>query len=161
MDKSFLNLLWIPDIFIYNSKNVVKKGMLGEIEALAYKPISKCHFLTYMVTLNVEIVCHRLNFDEYPFDSNQCFFEMGSYTYPKEELIVTQLIKGNDIYYNHKGFLCSDYLIDLENFPMEKNETKFGYSKTGFQMTLQRYFVKYIFDYYIPSGLMAITSWVR
>ena len=161
MDKSFLNLMWIPDIYIYDTKKVIKNNMVGDVESLGYKPISKTHFLTYIVTLNVEIICHYLNFDDYPFDSNQCFFEMGSYTYAKEELIVTQLIKGNDIYNNQKGFLCSDYLIDLEKFPMARNETKFGYSKTGFKMTLQRNIEKYIFNYYIPSGLMVITSWVR
>ena len=161
IDKSFLNLLWIPDIFIYDAKKVVKKGMVGEIESLAYKAILKKHYLTYSVTLNAVVFCHRLNFDDYPFDTHECLFEIGSHTYPKEDLIVTALIKGNDLYDQHKGFLCSDYLIDLNQFPIEKNESIFGYSKTGFQIKLERKIEKYIFNYYIPSGLMVITSWVR
>ena len=156
IDKSFLNLLWIPDIYIYDAKKVDKNGMVGDLESLAYEPKLKMHFLTYLVTLNVEVVCHHLYFDDYPFDSHVCLFEVGSHTYPKEELIVTELI-----YYKPKGFLCSDYMIDLDNFPIEKNESKFGFSKTGFQMTLQRNIEKFIFYYYIPSGLMVITSWVR
>ena len=135
--------------------------MVGDLESLAYEPKSKMHFLTYLVTLNVEVVCHHLYFDDYPFDSHVCLFEVGSHTYPKEELIVTELIKGNDIYCQHKGFLCSDFVIDLDKFPIEKNESKFGYSKTGFQMTLQRNIAPYIFNYYIPSGLMVMTSWVK
>ena len=170
MDKSFLKLLWIPDIYVYDAKKLVKNGVVGDLESLYYRQrpfeyhshtISKLHFLTYCVTLNVEIVCHELHFNDYPFDSHECFFEMGSYTYPKEELIFTVLIEGNYIYYNQKDFLCSDFLMNLEKFPTERNESTFGYSITGFQMNLQRNIEKYIFNFYIPSGLMVITSWVR
>ena len=107
IDKSFLNLLWIPDLYIYDAKKIDKNGMVSDLESLAYEPKSNTHFLTYLVTLNVEVVCHHLNFDNYPFDSHVCLFEIGSHTYPKEELIVSELIKGNDIYSQQKGFLCS------------------------------------------------------
>ena len=163
MDKSFLHLLWIPDIYIYDAKKVDKNGVLNDLESLSYRqsPFDHHgHFLTYCVTLNIETVCHYLNFVPYPFDSHECFLEMGSYTYPKEELVFTELLEGNDSYYNHKGFLCSDFLIDLEKLPKDRNE-KSGYSKTGIQMILRRKVEKYIYNYYIPSGLMVITSWVR
>ena len=168
IDKSFLNLLWIPDIFIYDAKKLVKNGVVGDLESLSYRqrpfndlPTSKLHFLTYCVTLNVEIVCHEVNFDDYPFDSHECFFEMASYTYTKAKLIFNVLIEGNFIYYKQKGFLCSDFLMDLEKFPIERNVSAFDHSKTGFQINMQRNIEKYIFNYYIPSGLMVITSWVR
>ena len=137
MDKSFLNLLWLPDIFIYDAKKVVKNRVVGDFESLSYQPILKLHFLRYTVSLNVEIVCHHLKFDDYPFDTHECTFEMGSYTYPKEELIFTQMIEGN--YINKKGFVCSDFLIDVEKMPKERNESKSGYSITGFKMTTKKY----------------------
>ena len=168
IDKSFLNLLWIPDIFIYDAKKLVKNGIVGDLESLSYRrrpfnglPTSKLHFLTYIVTLNVEIVCHEVNFDDYPFDSHACFFEMASYTYPKEKLIFTVFIEGSFVYYNQKDFLCSDFLVDLEKFPIQRNQSEFGFSLTGFQINMQRNIGKYIFNYYIPSALMVITSWVR
>ena len=108
LDISFLKLLWMPDIFIYDAKKLAINGIDGDLENLKYLSTSKSHFLKYTVTVNVEIVCYHLYFDEYPFDSHDCFFEMGSYTYTKEELILTQLIEGNYMYYNQKGFVCSE-----------------------------------------------------
>ena len=118
------------------------------------------HFLTYYVTLNIETVCHHLNFDPYPFDSHECFLEMGSYTYNEDELVFTEVLEGNDIY-NRKGFLTSDFLIDLEKLPIERTVSNYSYSKAGIQMNLRRNIEKYVFNYYMPSGLMVITSWVR
>ena len=38
--------------------------------------------------------------------------------------------------------------------------TKENYSLAGFEMNLQRHSTKYIVDYYLPSGLFVVTSWV-
>ena len=85
---------------------------------------------------------------------------MGSYSYPKEELIFTELIKETSIYSNNNSFLRSNFLINFEKMPTDRNE-KSGYSIIGFKINLKRNVNKYIFNYYIPSGLMVITSWVR
>ena len=160
LDVSFRKLLWIPDIFIYDAKKLVKNGIDGDLENLKYLSSSNSHFLKYTLTVNVEIVCYRFNFDNYPFDSNDCFLDMGSYSYPKEELIFTELIKETSIYSNNNSFLRSNFLINFEKMPTDRNE-KSGYSITGFKINLKRNVNKYIFNYYIPSGLMVITSWVR
>ena len=161
MDISFLKLLWIPDIFVYDAKKLVKNGVVGDLENLKYQQIFKSHFLRYTVTVKVEIVCYHLHFEDYPFDSHDCHFEMGSFSHPKEELIFTELvIKNHSIYLNQKGFQRSDFLIKLEKLPIEKTELN-GYSIAGFKIKLQRNIDKYMFNYYIPSGLMVITSWVR
>ena len=38
--------------------------------------------------------------------------------------------------------------------------TNRNYSLAGFEMKLKRHATKYIVEYYLPSGLFVITSWV-
>ena len=85
VDVSFLKLLWTPDIFIYDAKKLAINGIDGDLENLKYQSTSKSHFLKQTVTVNVEIVCYRFNFDDYPFDSNDCLLELGSYSCPYQE----------------------------------------------------------------------------
>ena len=57
-----------------------------------------------------------------------------------------------------------DYKVDI--IPLKPNERTYvwlnigNYSLTGFEMHLQRHYMKYLFNYYLPSGLFVITSWV-
>ena len=38
--------------------------------------------------------------------------------------------------------------------------TNKNYSLAGFEMMFQRHTTKYIVEYYLPSGLFVVTSWV-
>ena len=160
LDISFLKLLWMPDIFIYDAKKLAINGIDGDLENLKYLSTSKSHFLKYTVTVNVEIVCYRFHFDDYPFDSHDCRLEMGSYSHPKEELIFTELVKKTSIYSNNNSLFRSNFFINFEKMPTEFNE-KLNYSITGFKINLKRNVRQHIFNYYIPSGMMVVTSWVR
>ena len=56
-----------------------------------------------------------------------------------------------------------DYSIEI--LPLkEKDELlvwhNYNYSLTGFEMRLKRKALKYIVNYYLPSGLFVVVSWV-
>ncbi len=57
-----------------------------------------------------------------------------------------------------------DYNVDLD--PLKAADSLFvwqsigNYSLTGFEMTLRRNSLKYLVNYYLPSGLFVIVSWV-
>ena len=57
-----------------------------------------------------------------------------------------------------------DYNVELE--PLKSKDSVFvwqsigNYSLTGYEMTLKRNSLKYIVNYYLPSGLFVIVSWV-
>ena len=58
-----------------------------------------------------------------------------------------------------------DYNVKLD--PLKKEDSIFvwqsigNYSLTGFEMTLRRNSLKYLVNYYLPSGLFVVVSWVR
>ena len=58
-----------------------------------------------------------------------------------------------------------DYELDIK--PLKKEDlqwywegTKSNYSLAGFEMKFHRYVAKYLLQYYLPSGLFVVTSWV-
>ena len=72
----------------------------------------------------------------------------------------TNLINYNDSERN----TILDYSIDI--VPLSEEDTIFywldiaNYSVTGFQINLQRNTLKYLVNYYLPSGLFVVVSWV-
>ena len=161
LEKSFQNKLWIPDIYIYDAKSVRKNHITSSYESLMYTPSWALGFgpnwlqtLTYCVMLNVEIFCHHMRFESYPFDSHTCYFEMSSYTYSRE------IFDFKKIGIRQFNISVSDFFIEVEKLHKEKYFSKRNYSKTGLKMTLRRKFNKYKYNCYIPSGLMVMISWV-
>ena len=160
LEKYFQNRLWIPDLYIYDAKSVGKNYITSSYETLLYTPSwsnwgpNWLQTLTYCVMLNVEIFCHNMSFESYPFDSHTCYFEMSSYTYSREMFDFKKIHVGK---YN---ISVSDFFIKVEKLSKEKYFNKRNYSKTGFKMTLQRKFNKYMFNCYIPSALVVMISWV-
>merc|ERR1712038_1644979 len=57
-----------------------------------------------------------------------------------------------------------DYKVKLEDLKAADKVLAYGdsgnYSITGFQMTLTRNVAKYLYIYYLPSGLFVAVSWV-
>ena len=57
-----------------------------------------------------------------------------------------------------------DYNVALN--PLKPEDSLFiwqsigNYSLTGFEMTLRRNSLKYLVNYYLPSGLFVVVSWV-
>ena len=69
------------------------------------------------------------------------YAEIGKNTALDYDLQVVKL-KREDLYYYWEG-------------------THSNYSLAGFKMKFKRHATKYIVDYYLPSGLFVVISWVR
>ena len=66
LQKSFINLLWIPDTYFHNLKNIKKHSVIQESEALFLTGINKKSALLYSLELEVEINCPLMSFENYP-----------------------------------------------------------------------------------------------
>ena len=56
-----------------------------------------------------------------------------------------------------------DFIIDVEELPEHKKTSKdiFGtFQRTGFEVKFQRKFATYFINYYVPSGILVVLSWV-
>ena len=70
-----------------------------------------------------------------------------------------QVLKYNDTRKN----TILDYQVEI--YPLKPEDRTYiwlnigNYSLTGFEMKLTRNYMKYLFNYYLPSGLFVIVSW--
>ena len=110
----------------------------------------------------VSIYC-PMRFEKYPLDLQICPLQIGSYGY-------------NDSYMSYKlGRLTRDtqqriavldYRIDIFNLSPEHQLMKgledpnSNFTLTGFMMELTRKRFSYVVNFYLPSGLFVVVSWV-
>ena len=95
-----------------------------------------------------------------------CYFRIGS---PKELEYSGQLFSpdpDNPLNFNNSQQVESQgYKLEINPLP-EHEELSFPdnngnhYQRTGFEIKFQHNFGKYLMNYYIPSGILVIFSWV-
>ena len=112
----------------------------------------------------VDIYC-PFRFDNYPFDKQHCPFQVGSYIYNASYLkfSVGKFIDLNAM--NDISTSVTDYKI-LKKIDLRDEYKVFSwsmydnYSLAGYEMHMERKSKKYIFNFYLPSSIFVIVSWV-
>ena len=157
LDKMFMKMLWVPDVYIFDLKSIRKHSLIHEFDGLYY--INKT--ILYNVELEVVIYC-EMDFEKFPFDSHTCFFKMGSFSY--DASLVTFTLDQLSFTLS-KQFNLLDFSTDVNPLPdSQKVYGDYGslyWSLTGCEVALKRRPHKYIFNYYVPSGLIVVFSWVN
>ena len=151
--------LWIPDAYIYGI-NEVKRMKLTEKFHYIYS--TNNHSLVYTNAFEITLFC-KMNFESYPFDKQRCDINLTSYSNSKKE-VTFQLQKVNflDNYqmssmeFNSRAKSFDDY--DDEFIRSDGEVMK--WSVVGFSVYLTRNPNKILIDYFIPSGLLVLVSWV-
>ena len=107
-----------------------------------------------------------MRFNLYPLDTQTCIFRFGSFAYHNDQMTY----KTNKLILNHKGraeSAVSDYSVSISDLPdvyklyLWEEGLNIAYSIAGFELKLTRHSMKYFFNYYLPSGLFTVVSWVR
>jgi len=152
----FLNDLWIPNVFIYNLKSF---SSLQVLKRLAGVWIIDGKDVFYNQFAQVTFLC-PMRFERYPLDEHICKFRVGS--------------TNMDINYMRFGETTVTYdessrntILDYQVEAKQLRETDriylyqgTNYSVTGVEMKLKRNMQKYLYIYYLPSGLFVVVSWV-
>ena len=102
-----------------------------------------------------------MRFSLYPLDSQICKFRIGSYAFDENKM----KFKTQKLFYDEQGYnTVLDYTIDI--YSMEQRDVFYiwdeigNFSLAGFEMKLNRHSLKYLINYYLPSSLFVIVSWV-
>ena len=83
IDKEKIKDFWMPDLYIYNLKQIENLDVLekrGGVKLFGNKTIR------YAFSTKTIIGC-EFHYQNYPFDSQSCDFTVGSYGYSSKELI--------------------------------------------------------------------------
>jgi hypothetical protein len=102
-----------------------------------------------------------MRFEKYPLDAQVCLFKVGSYSQDDTSMKFSNRLLAYD---NSGQNAILDYSVEI--VPLDEKDTvnmwnSIGnYSMTGFELRLKRNILKYLINYYLPSGLFVIVSWV-
>ena len=115
----------------------------------------------YSTEVTVTFYC-KFRFDHYPLDDQKCYFHVTSYAYDDTKMTFqSRLIS----YIESDKMTILDYSVKgITNLP--KNEQIYpwhdvgNYSVAGFEIKLKRNKSKYLMDFYLPSGIFVVVSWV-
>ena len=117
-------------------------------------------FLVYERSFETINHC-RMDFEAYPFDVHYCYFLITSWTYDET---VIQFASGEINYLEENQVVLLDYDIEIGPIPERMKSKAYAmgsYSHAGFEMRLARKPTKYLANYYAPTGILVMISWVR
>ncbi|CAH8450451.1 unnamed protein product [Heterobilharzia americana] len=167
------HLIWIPDLFFRNAKH----GFLHDMTTPNYLIwLDSNGLLTFSQKISMKLSCHMI-LHTFPFDTQQCTMNIGSYGYSKDDLEFRWWNIGG---YDQFGLLPTTNQstsmavqirsgLEINEFDLlsyEANYCNVEYSTTG-QFScleavfyLKRRFGFYLIYAYLPSLLLVVIAWL-
>ena len=116
--------------------------------------------ILYSHEAHVTIYC-PMRYEMFPLDVQKCPFNIGSYAYDNKAMAFSnELLQYSD---DRKNTVL-DY--DVSIIPLKEEDRIYvwldigNYSLTGFEMHFSRNYIKYVVNFFLPSGLFVVVSWV-
>ena len=164
--KSDFSWLWVSNVFIVGVKSYKTYTLNNLIHDfyIHFDEIDNVTIVGHETFLEVVFYC-PMNFNKYPLDEHNCYLKMRDYNYHSE--IVSYKLNEKDFIFNEfQKVSILDYAIDVNHGLPEEQiydpiaGRNFKNTVIGFEINLKRYTKHYILDYYIPSALLVMLSWV-
>ncbi|XP_023344754.1 glycine receptor subunit alpha-1 [Eurytemora carolleeae] len=159
VNVELVNLLWLPNVYIYNLKTFKVVEVLSKHAGLW---ITRNKEVMYSQATHINFIC-PMRFDTFPLDTQACKFQVGSYSYEHSKMIFTQTNKVQG-YVKTANSVVLDYAVKTEPLKGEDLILDYGdlgnFSVAGFEMDLHRHVSHYLITYYLPSGLFVVVSWI-
>ena len=154
---------WSPDLFIYDLESYKENDLGNSFSFITLEKRQYSVFVSYSFEANVVVSCDG-QFKNFPFHSHDCFVKIGSWSNDNKHLLF-EVMTG----YNEYGFantssseykLKISYLVGEEVWLAGVKNAKEVYSVMGFKLEMKHKGNKFILLYYIPTGLIVMTSWM-
>lgn len=157
VDLNLINDLWVPNVFIYNLKTFKVIDVLSKLAGLW---VNAKNEIMYSQASQITFICPMI-FNYFPLDTQVCKFQVGSYSYNMEKMIFAVSKLG---YAHTSRSIVLDYDIAIHKLRSDDRIFEGGslgnFSLAGFEMILHRHVSHYIINYYLPSGLFVVVSWI-
>ena len=166
LNIEIIDLIWFPKPLVHNLRSI--NIIFSQLSFMDQK------IMWYSSILEISIYCPML-FDDYPHDYHVCHFKMSNNGFEHKLVYNTNTVTsadyGQNVEYDRTGHYITklqnlDYQVELKKLPEDERFVRWGMTETdihtialaGFEIKLWRKFSKYFIYYYIPSGLLTITS---
>jgi len=152
----FLDNLWIPNVYIYNLKSF---SSLKVVKSLAGVWIIDGKDVFYNQIAQITFLC-PMRFGKYPLDEHICKLRFGSTNFDINQMTFGETAFTYDE--NNRNTVL-DYDVSLKKLREQDriyNYRGSNYSVTGLEMKLKRNYKKFLYVYYLPSGLLVAVSWI-
>ncbi|KAH8406640.1 hypothetical protein KR222_001545 [Zaprionus bogoriensis] len=163
-EASLRDSLWVPHIFLTNEQS---SNVLGTNEKDMLTSVYPDGTVLISFRIQATLYCW-MNFQKFPFDNQNCTTVLESWMYNTSMLLLhwepenpisfhsqLQLTE-----YDLDGFVCNESISVSNAFTMSHGALEGNYSALSFSVLLTREIGYYMIDYFVPSMMIVMISWV-
>lgn len=163
-DAALKQLIWVPHIYLTNEQS---SNVLGTSEKDMLTSISPNGTVIISFRMQATLYCW-MNFQKFPFDTQNCTTVLESWMYntsmlqlhwePAKPVSFTAQLQLTE--YDLDGYLCNESVSISDGFAMTHGALAGNYSALSFSVLMTREVGYYVIDYFVPSMLIVMISWV-
>ncbi|XP_016108079.1 gamma-aminobutyric acid receptor subunit pi-like [Sinocyclocheilus grahami] len=156
LDGRLVELLWVPDTFIVDSKKSFLHDITVENRLIRIFPNGT---VLYALRITTTVACN-MDLTKYPMDKQTCTLQLESWGYNVND-VMFYWARGNDSVSGLDTLRLAQYTIE-DHYTSESEavyETG-NYPKLIFHFELKRSILYFILETYVPSSLLVVLSWV-
>ncbi|XP_028845299.1 gamma-aminobutyric acid type A receptor subunit zeta [Denticeps clupeoides] len=156
LDGRLVELLWVPDTFIVDSKKSFLHDITVENRLIRIFPNGT---VLYALRITTTVAC-RMDLTKYPMDRQTCTLQLESWGYNVKD-VVFYWTRGNQSVSGLDTLQLAQYT--LEDHYTSESEAVYetgNYPKLIFHFRLKRSILYFILETYVPSSALVVLSWV-
>ena len=149
-----IKYLWYPDLEIYGLEKFNLHKVLKEMSGVR---IIKNRTIDYELRVVVTISC-QMNFNNYPLDSQECPFQVGSYFGTVKTVTCTSYFE-----FDEERQRSLQYFTEIKSLSENNQNVTLpsgDYAACGFTIVLTRMRMQNIIQVYLPTTMFVMVSWV-
>ncbi|KAF2975268.1 hypothetical protein EK904_009141 [Melospiza melodia maxima] len=166
LDGRLVEMLWVPDTFIVDSKKSFLHDVTVENRLIRIYPNGT---VLYAIRITTTVSC-SMDLTKYPMDKQTCTLQLESWGYNIND-VMFYWTRGNDSVRGLDTLQLAQYTVEdhftsvseavYETGYLAVEEVRVGrYPKLVFHFELKRNILYFILETYVPSILLVVLSWV-
>ncbi|XP_023695895.1 gamma-aminobutyric acid receptor subunit pi isoform X1 [Paramormyrops kingsleyae] len=156
LDGRLVELLWVPDTFIVDSKKSFLHDITVENRLIRIFPNGT---VLYALRITTTVACN-MDLTKYPMDKQTCTLQLESWGYNIND-VMFYWTRGNDSVSGIDSLRLAQYTVEDHYTSVSEAIYETGsYPKLIFHFELKRSILYFILETYVPSSLLVVLSWV-
>ncbi|CAM4583106.1 gamma-aminobutyric acid receptor subunit pi-like [Lepidochelys kempii] len=156
LDGRLVEMLWIPDTFIVDSKKSFLHDITVENRLIRIYPNGT---VLYAIRITATVAC-SMDLTKYPMDKQTCTLQLESWGYNIND-VQFYWTRGNDSVRGLEILQLAQYTVEDHFTSVSEAVYETGcYPKLVFHFELKRNILYFILETYVPSILLVVLSWV-